>query len=63
MSDNNRGGTHFRSIKTSRLRGNVQRNWKISKLKVLDKLDEEVNAREMINDLIAEMSLVFYNPY
>jgi hypothetical protein len=41
---------------------NVQRNWKVSTLKVLDKLDEEVNAREMIDDLIATNIIGFLSP-
>ena len=41
---------------------NVQRNWKVSTLKGLDKLDEEVNARDMINDLIAKNITGFLSP-
>jgi hypothetical protein len=41
---------------------NVQQNWKVSTLKVLDKLDEEVNVREMIDDLITENITGFLSP-
>jgi hypothetical protein len=41
---------------------NVQQNWKVSTLKVLDKLDEEVNVRKMIDDLIAENITGFLSP-
>ena len=41
---------------------NVQQNWKVSTLKVLDKLDEEVNIRELIDNLIAENIIGFLSP-
>jgi hypothetical protein len=41
---------------------NVQWNWKVSMLKVLDKLDEKVNVREMIDDLVAENITGFLSP-
>ena len=41
---------------------NFQQNWKVATLKVLANLDEGVNAREMINDLIAENIIGFLSP-